>query len=75
MTNLYHRLAGVLATDRSLQIVTVISTNNGTSLVESPAGNRWTVLGNSVTAGNKAVIQDGKVISQAADVPTYEVSV
>jgi hypothetical protein len=73
--NVWTRFKALLPS-RALQVVTVLSVNaNGTSQVQSDAGNEWTVLGDSVAAGGKALVQDGRIIAEAADLPTYTVSV
>lgn len=49
-----------------LQIALVVTVNSdGTSTVQSPAGNTWRVKGTSVTAGNRAYIRGDQVVSQA----------
>ncbi len=73
--NIWTRFKGLLPS-RALQVVTVLAVNaNGTSQVQSDAGNEWTVLGDSVAAGDKALVQDGRIIAEAADLPTYTVTV
>ena len=73
--NLWTRFRGLFA-PKGQQVVDVVEVNaNGTSLVESGAGNQWVVLGDSVAEGDKALVQDGRIIAEAADLPTYEVTV
>lgn len=74
-TNLWSRFRALLGRQPQ-QVVEVITVHdNGTSTVESAAGNQWIVLGDSVAEGSFAVIQDGRIIAAAAERTTYTVSV
>lgn len=74
-SNLWSRFRALLP-DRSQQVVTIITVHaNGTSTVESDAGNQWIVIGDSVAVDGKALIQDGRIVSAAADLASYTVSV
>lgn len=49
-----------------LQTALVVTVHgDGTSTVQSPAGNTWRVKGTSVTAGNRAYIRGDQIVSQA----------
>jgi hypothetical protein len=49
-----------------LQVALVVTVNaDGTSTVQSPAGNTWRVKGTSVSAGNRAFIRGDQIISAA----------
>lgn len=75
MANLYSQFRALLP-DRSIQVVTVVNVGaNGTSTVQTDAGSQFVVIGDSVAAGNKALVQEGQIISEAPTLPSYTVSV
>ena len=74
-SNVWARFQALLP-DRSYQVVTVVSVGtNGTSVVQSDAGAQWTVIGDSVAASSRALVQEGRIVGAASDLPTYYVSV
>ena len=76
MANLWGQFRGLFARDRAITVVTVqVVNSNGTSSVQTQSGATLTVIGDSITAGNKALVQQGRIIGQAASLPTYNVSV
>lgn len=57
-------------------VVTVSSNNgDGTSTVSTRDGTTMTVKGEGVAAGNKAMIEDGKLSYKVPDLPTSVVEV
>lgn len=76
MTNPWHAL-GALIAPGSKTIATVQSINqiDGTSIVQLSSGNTLRVQGDTVDVGDKAVIQDGKVISKAPNLPVQTVQI
>lgn len=57
-------------------IVTVTTVNSdGTSLVTLRSGSTIRVTGDTVAAGQKAIIQQGRIISRAPDLPVQTVEV
>ncbi len=59
-----------------LIIVSVISVGqDGTSMVETAAGNRMRVIGTKVAAGKKAWLRDGIVAEEAPNLTHYELEV
>lgn len=58
------------------QIVTVTSVGtDGTSIVALRDTSTVRVAGDSVSAGDKAFIQGGRIIGKAPDLPSYSVEV
>lgn len=73
--NLWTRFRRLLP-DNPLIIVTVTAHNvDGTSTVTTVAGGGMRVRGTDVAVGNKAYVQDGRILGEAPDLPHYEVSV
>jgi hypothetical protein len=57
-------------------IVTVTTVNaDGTSIITLRSGSTLRVQGDSVTAGDKAIIQGGKIIGRAPNLPVQTVEV
>lgn len=73
--NLAQRFAGLLPSRRQEIVTVVLVPGDGTSVVENDVGDQWRVLGDSVTAGNKAVVQEGRIVAPAEDLETFNVSV
>ena len=72
--NLWSRFQGLMPS-RPQQVVTVVLVrDDGRSVVANTAGDEFPVLGTSVSAGNKALIQDGRIIAAAPNLPTYEMT-
>ena len=59
------------------RVVTVQSVgSNGTSVVLTPEGDTFTATGDSVAAGNKALIEGRRIVAAASNgLPTYNVNV
>ena len=55
--------------------VVSVDENEGTSIVETENGNQVKVNGTSVAAGNKALIKNGVIASQAPNNSYYEFEV
>ena len=55
--------------------VVSVDENEGTSIVETENGNQVKVNGTSVAAGNKALIKNGVIVSQAPNNSYYEFEV
>lgn len=71
MSNPWKRF-GKLLSPGAKTIVTVTTVNNdGTSLVTLRSGDQIRVQGDTVTQGNKAFIQGGRIIGQAPSLPEY----
>lgn len=67
---------GALTAPGAKAVVTVAAVNaNGTSAVTLRTGESITVQGVSVPVGSKAVIQNGRIIGQAPDLPAVSVTV
>ena len=62
LTGEYTYIASVVSVDE----------NEGTSIVETENGNQVKVNGTNVAAGNKALIKNGIIISQAPNNSYYE---
>ncbi len=74
-TNVFQRFKQLLP-DRPLLIVTVETVNgNGTSTVRTVTGGSMVVSGDTVTAGSKAFVRDGRIEDAAPDLPHYDVTV
>ena len=74
MSNIWSQFRALLP-DRSIQVVTVVTVHaNGTSTVETDAGNQFVVIGGAVASG-KALVQDGQIIGAAPNLTSYTVSV
>ncbi|HBS41286.1 MAG TPA: hypothetical protein DEA26_01300 [Oceanospirillales bacterium] len=57
-------------------VVTVQTVNaDGSSIVQLRSGDTLRVIGDTVDANSKAVIQEGKIIGKAPDLPTQTVEV
>lgn len=73
--NLLVRFRQLLPKD-PLQVGTVTAHNaDGTSAIQLDSGDTVRVLGQSVTVGNRAFFQSGRVQGQAPDLPTYSITV
>lgn len=59
---------------KTLVSVTTVH-SNGTTTVTLRDGSEVLVQGDSVAAGSKAFIQDGKIVGKAPDLPVQTVSV
>jgi hypothetical protein len=65
-----------LLPDTAKQIVTVQTVNtDGTSIVQLRSGDLITVSGNSISTGNKAVIQGGRITGPASNLPYSDLTV
>lgn len=74
-SNVWRRFQQLIQQPR-LSVVTVQSINgDGTSTVETPSGSTLVVDGESVAAGNKAFVRDGRIQGPAPDLPVYEEAV
>lgn len=57
-------------------IVTVTTVNtDGTSIVTLRSGDTVRVQGDTVTAGSKAIIQNGRILRTAPDLTHYDVDI
>ncbi|MCY0966122.1 hypothetical protein [Parathalassolituus penaei] len=75
MSNPWIKFKALLAPGAK-QIVTVASVGaDGTSIVTVRDGSQIRVAGDSVAAGEKAIIQDGKIMSKAPSLPMLSVEV
>lgn len=73
--NAFQRLLGLTNTGPRT-VATVIAINpDGTSTVQLMSGLQIGVLGTNVVAGNKAYIESGRIIGQAATLPYSEIQV
>jgi hypothetical protein len=76
VSNVWSRLQGLFARDRAITRVTVLSVgSDGTSVVETPTSAPFTVLGDSIAVGDRALVQGGRIIGSAPSLPYYEVDV
>lgn len=67
---------GALSAPGAKTVVTVTAVNNdGTSIVTLRSGSTLRVAGDSVTAGDKALIQNGKIVGAAPSLPIQSVTV
>lgn len=74
-TNLWARFRRLLP-GNPLIIVTVVSVNtDGTSTVTTASGGAMRVLGTTVAAASKAYVKDGAIVSEAPNLPHYEIEV
>ncbi|WP_027671308.1 hypothetical protein [Rheinheimera baltica] len=75
MSNSYRRLRS-LTQNQPRTVATVTSHNpDGTSTVQLMGGAFITVLGQDVEVANKAYIEGGLIVGQAADLPYSEIEV
>lgn len=75
MSNSYRRLIS-LTQNTTRTIATVTSHNaNGTSTVQLMGGAFISVLGQNVAVNDKAYVEGGRIIGQAADLPFTEIEV
>jgi len=74
MSNSLNRLGNILA--KPTRYIATIETvnNNGTTTVIHSDTSKSVVLGDSIASG-KVYINDGVIISQAADLPYSEISI
>lgn len=74
--NAWSRLRGLFARDTAYSRVTVLTVHaNGTSTVQAPTGAPYTVQGDSVTAGARALVQGGRIVGPSPALGYYEVEV
>jgi hypothetical protein len=67
---------GALIAPGAKSVVTVTAVNvNGTSVVTLRGGGSVTVQGVSVDVGGSAIIQDGRIIGAAPDLPVASVEI
>lgn len=67
---------GALTAPGAKTVVTVTTVNNdGTSIVTLRNGSTLRVAGDSVTTGDKALIQNGKIVGAAPSLPIQSVTV
>lgn len=64
--NAYTRFLQLLPARRrsSAKVVSVLA--GGNTLVESPAGNRYTVIGATYQPGDWVIVQGGQIVGQAS---------
>jgi len=75
MSNPWIKFKALLAPGAK-QIVTVASVGtDGTSIVTLRDNNQIRVTGDSVAAGEKAIIQEGKIIGKAPGLPAQTIEV
>lgn len=75
MSNAFQRLLGLTNIGpRTVATVTALNTD-GTSTVQLMSGQTIIVLGSAVPEGNKAYIEGGRIIGQAAALPYSEITV
>ena len=75
MKSLTQRFASLLPSRRQEVVTVVLVPGDGTSIVENAAGDQWRVIGDTVAVDSKALIQDGRIVAEAADLDTYNVTV
>lgn len=74
--NVWSAFRSLFSRDNARTVVTVTTVNaNGTSVVTTDAGNSFVVVGDTVTAGARALIQQGRIIGTASSLPKYDVTV
>ena len=74
-TNIWQKFKSLIP-EGSKTVVTVTANNgNGTSQVKLRNGSVITAWGESVSVGQKAIIQNGEVKNTAPDLPQYEADV
>ena len=75
MSNSYRRLR-TLTQSQPRTVATVTSHNaDGTSTVQLNSGAYITVLGQDVDVSNKAYIEGGRIVGQAANLPFVEIEI
>jgi len=73
MANIWTEFKGLLP-DNSISLGLVISINSdGTSTVEFSSGERIRPIGKSVTVGNMALVQGGKIIGETQALTQYNI--
>lgn len=75
MRGLAERFAQLLPSRRQEVVTVILVRGDGTSIVSNAAGDEWLALGDSVAAGSKALLQDGRIVGDVADLATYNVTV
>ncbi|MGI9273556.1 MAG: hypothetical protein ACR2PT_01680 [Endozoicomonas sp.] len=74
-TNIWQQFKSLIP-EGARTVVTVSNNNgNGTSTVTLRDGTTMTVQGESVAAGNKALVEGGTIKTQVPDLPSYESTV
>ena len=74
-TNIWQQFKSLIP-EGARTVVTVSSNNgNGTSTVTLRDRTTMTVQGESVPAGNKALVEGGTIKAQVPDLPSYESTV
>lgn len=75
MINAYSRFKALIPTS-SRSVVDITANNgDGTSDATTLNGTSITVLGESVTPGNKAFVQNGEILRQAPDLTVTELAI
>jgi hypothetical protein len=69
------RFATLLPSRRQEVVTIELVPGDGTSVVSNAAGDQWRVIGDTVAVGSKALVQEGRIVSEAADLDTYNVTV
>ena len=69
------RLRGLITRDlaraTARKIVTIVQVNSdGTSLADDLNGGRFSVAGDSVSAGKRALVEGGKIVAEVPALPT-----
>lgn len=74
MSNSYNRFKSLVG-GQSTDVVTIVSVGSDTSEATTLAGDTVTVIGTSVTAGQKAFVRNGEIIRQAPNLTPSEVTI
>lgn len=75
MANIWNLFDSLLPKTSLIVAQVTLIHGDGSSTVTDAAGNIFRVIGNTVTVGNKAFIQDGKIIGEAPSLTVYTVEV
>nr|WP_321238696.1 hypothetical protein [uncultured Tolumonas sp.] len=77
MANIYKKLVELLPAgdQRNIGTVETVNTSAGTTTLTTLGGGHVTVIGISLSVGDKAYFKDGVIESKAPDLPVYEIEV
>jgi len=74
MTNTFNQFQNLLG-KQSTEVVTITSVGSDTSQATTLSGQTVTVIGTSVSAGQKAFVRGGEIIRQAPNLTPVEVTI
>ena len=69
--NLFKRFQALIPSDPLMIVEVKGISGDGTSTVETPTGAQFRVRGDSVTIGNKAFVQGGRITDEAPSLPLF----